>query len=90
MKTLSLFFLLICCLCLMSEAQTKVRIDSTGNYVSITTRKELCAPKSTGKFYTDSKGIKYQVMINCKYKLFVVHKSKIFGFKYKEYITTTK
>jgi len=69
------------------QAQTSVKIDAKGNYIAIakTSAKGTSKATTTGKTYTDAKGIKYNVMKSEKGKLFIVRTSKS-GKTYNQYL----
>lgn len=66
------------------QAQSQVKQDSTGNYYSVTKTKEPA--RSTGKTFTDSKGVVYPVMQSASGKLYVIRTSKKTGKTYKQYL----
>ena len=85
MKTILIsIFLLLCMTCM---SQQKVNKDSTGNYTAVSTVKAKSSDKATGKYFTDSKGIKYPVYISVNNKLYYWKVSAKTGNKYKVYIT---
>jgi hypothetical protein len=79
-------FLLLCLIgaSLNTTAQTKVKLDANGNYISLKESKP--ADKPTGKKYTDDKGITYDVFLNSKDKAYIIRKSKKTGKEYKQYL----
>lgn len=66
-----------------SYGQTKVKIDSKGNYISTSDKKP---DVKTGKTFTDEKGVVYDVYLNSKSKPYVIRKSKKTGKEYKQYL----
>jgi len=83
MKKLLLFALIFYSLLIV--AQTPVKEDSTGNYVSASTKKPPEPATFTGKFYTDSKEERYPVYKTKTGKLFYKKISKK-GTLYRVYI----
>jgi len=63
--------------------KSNVKLDSNGNYVSITNIKQ--SAKLTGKYYIN-KDIKYPVYISKNNKLFIILKSKKTGKEYNKYL----
>jgi hypothetical protein len=88
MKTL--FFISLLFLCLNVVGQKNVTVDKNGNYVSTTVAKAETTNKLTGKYYIDSKGIKYPVYISSNSKLFYYKISSKTGNTYKVYLKTKK
>ena len=68
-----------------SQAQTKVKQDSKGNFVAVTNVREKTPDKPTGQTYTDTKGQSYQVFKSINDKLYIVRTSKS-GNEYKQYL----
>lgn len=69
------------------NAQKKVALDSLGNYVSITTGVTPNKDKETGKFFIDTKGVKYPVRCSINNKLYYLKTAKS-GNVYKVYLKT--
>lgn len=89
-----MFFVCLWVLCvsaIVSNAQTSVKTDSTGNYIAVTKTSQKTGSKSvaTGKYFTDSKGNKFPVYKSVNNKLFYVRVSKA-GNKYNVYLTISK
>ena len=83
-----LFFVLIFILSILAvNAQKKVALDSLGNYVSVSTGGTASKDKATGKFFTDTKGVKYPVRESVNGKLYYLKTAKS-GNVYKVYLTT--
>ncbi len=59
------------------------RMDGSGNYVAVKSVQD--SAKATGKTFTDSKGIVYQLMQSAKGKLYYTRISKT-GNEYKVYL----
>jgi len=71
-----------------ANAQTKVKTDAQGNYVTVKKeRKERAATPATptGKTFTDAKGKVYPVYQSEKGNLFITRTSKS-GKEYKQYL----
>jgi acyl-coenzyme A thioesterase PaaI-like protein len=66
----------------------KVTTDAHGNYVAVKSERVKAEAKETGKTYTDSKGVVYQVMQSANGKLFVIKTSKNTGNEYRMYLKT--
>jgi hypothetical protein len=73
------------------QAQVTVTKDKDGNYTaksrpasSDSTKTDTGKP--TGKTYTDSKGVKYPVLLSPTGKLYVMRTSAKTGNKYKQYL----
>lgn len=64
------------------QAQTTVKQDASGNYVSVSSTAEN---KDTGKTFTDSKGVSFKVFESAKGKLYIKRVSKK-GIEYKQYL----
>lgn len=73
-----LFFIL-----LSVSAIGQVKTDSNGNYFKA---KKDTISQTTGKTYTDDKGISYPVYISAKGKLYILRISKKTGKEYKQYL----
>jgi hypothetical protein len=89
-----MFFVCLWVLCvsaIVSNAQTSVKTDSTGNYIAISVKGQKTGSKAvaTGKYFTDSKGVKYPVYKSVNGKLFYTRVSKS-GNKYNVYLTISK
>lgn len=84
MKTLFIAFLM--CLSLAVMAQKPVVTDKAGNYVSAVKDTTVGGSKLTGKFFVDTKGIKYPVYESVNGKLFYYKTAKTSGNTYKVYI----
>ena len=84
MKTFLLFVFL--CASLMVEAQPKVKLDSLGNYSSMSIPRVKGVDTATGKMYTDSKGIKYPVYKTSTGRIVYHRISKNTGKEYKVYL----
>lgn len=78
--TLSLIIGATCC-----HAQTSIKTDASGNYISVKDTSIVTSAQPTGKTFTDSKGNIYPVMISKNGKLFVIRTSKT-GNKYNQYL----
>lgn len=78
-----LFFLAVLAATMSCNGQTKVKVDSEGNYISTSDKKP---DVKTGKTYTDDKGVVYDVYLNSKSKPYVIRKSKKTGKEYKQYL----
>lgn len=86
MKTFITLLLLF--ICLNVVGQKNVTVDKNGNYVSTSVAKTETTNKLTGKYYIDSKGIKYPVYISSNNKLFYYKVSAKSGNTYKVYLKT--
>lgn len=87
MKRLSLIAAILIALTFGATAQTKVKQDAQGNYTAATVTKTTKSKAvETGKFFTDSKGVKYPVYKSVNGKLFYRKVSKS-GNTYNVYIT---
>lgn len=90
MKTnLSFIFLAVLfAISVETNGQTTVKTDSQGNYTSVSVSGQKTGSKSvlTGKYFTDSKGVKYPVYKSVNGKLFYIRTSKS-GNKYNVYLT---
>lgn len=82
MKTLTTIIFLLFATCAFSQVKTKQ--DANGNFIQVSASKDPA--KSTGKTFTDSRGVKYDVMQSAKGRLFVVRTSKKSGKQYKTYL----
>lgn len=81
---------LICCGAIVANGQTVVKVDSLGNYTSVS--KSVTSgskAKLTGKSFTDKNGIKYPVYISVNGKLFYRKVAKS-GNVYNVYLTISK
>lgn len=79
-----LSLLIILCASL-ANAQTKVKLDTQGNYVSTADpKKAVVIP--TGKVFIDPEGKQFQVFTNSKGRPFIIRKSKKTGKEYKQYL----
>jgi hypothetical protein len=87
-----IFFVCLWLLCVIGNAtaygQTKVTQDKSGNYTAVTNTNNAKGSKAvlTGKYFTDSKSIKYPVYKSVNGKLFYIKTSKA-GNKYNVYLT---
>lgn len=73
-------------LTLGAQAQKKVVMDKSGNFVSLTAGKTTkVADKTTGKFFIDTKGVKYPVYESVNGKFYYLKTAKS-GNIYKVYI----
>ena len=84
--TMILFILFLLLWACPTQAQPKVRIDSIGNYVSLTSIKAKGIDSPTGKFYIDSKGLKYPVYKTSTGRIVYHRISKNTGKEYKVYL----
>lgn len=66
------------------DAQTFVKKDSLGNYITMKSVKT--EDKKTGEFFKDSKGIKYPIYVSSNGKYYVIRTSKKTGKEYKSYL----
>lgn len=71
---------------LIAGAQTTVKTDAQGNYTSVSVAKTT--DKETGKFFIDSKGVKYPVRMSINGKLYYVRTAKTSGKEYRVYLKT--
>lgn len=87
-----LTILFLCLFTFKLQAQTKVKTDAQGNYVTATVKgqKSGSKAKETGKYFVDKDGKKYPVMESKNGKLFIVRISKKTGNPYNQYILTSK
>jgi hypothetical protein len=78
MKKLSLIAAILIAITFSVSAQTKVIQTKNGNYTAATVNKKATGSKAieTGKFFTDSKGVKYPVLKSVNGKLFYRKTSK--------------
>jgi hypothetical protein len=67
------------------NAQKPVKLDSLGNYISLTQKSSNVVMKTTGKYYVDSKGVKYAICESVNGKFYYVKTSKT-GNEYKVYL----
>jgi len=73
-----------------SNAQTKVFVDESGNYVQLAkSDTSKTSYKETSKFFIDKSGAKLPVCVSDKGKEFVFVVSKN-GNKYRKYLTVSK
>lgn len=89
MKKLIISIALFCSVPI-ANAQTKVFVDESGNYVAyarLDTTKTNC--KETGRYFITRKGEKSPVYVTAKGKEFVFSVSKN-GNKYRKYLTVSK
>jgi len=79
---------LLCVGAVSANGQIKVVQTKDGNYTAATVTKKATGSKATetGKFFTDSKGVKYHVLKSVNGKLFYRKTSKS-GNVYNVYIT---
>jgi hypothetical protein len=83
-----LIFIALVAFGVSAQAQNIVKTDSKGNYYQDSTAKSVKIPaKSTGKTFTDSKGLVYPVFENEKGRIFYIRKSKTSGKSYNVYLT---
>jgi hypothetical protein len=68
-------------------AQKKVALDSAGNYIQVSSKGDSTVDKATGKFFVDSKGVKYPVRISVNGNLYYLKTAKS-GNVYKVYLKT--
>ena len=85
MKATLLFSLLF--FSVLSYGQTKVRIDSTGNYTAV---KDTLPDRKTGKYFVLKSGESLPVYINKENKLYVWRVSKKTGKRYKQWLIESK
>jgi hypothetical protein len=77
MKKLSIIAAILIAITFCATAQTKVKQDANGNYIAATvTKTSKSKAVETGKFFTDSKGVKYPVLKSANGKLFYRKTSK--------------
>lgn len=88
-QTLKTIAFVICLLTMAfvvgANAQTSVKLDQAGNYVSASAGKDSVSYKATGKTFTDNKGKSYPVYVSKNGKLFVLRISKA-GNEYRQYL----
>lgn len=91
MKTLLFVLLLFAGLTVNAQPQIKstVRVDSVGNYYSITAPRVKGIDTPTGKYFMDSKGIKYPIVKTSTGRL-VYYKLSRNGNIYKVYLDAIK
>lgn len=91
-KIYSILFIIWCMILTVDvlTAQTLVKTDSAGNYVSATVAKPKVADKLTGSNYVDSKGVIYPIWESAKGKLYYYKVSAKTTKKYKCYIEIQK
>lgn len=80
LKIVALSFIMFLCFVGAASAQN-AKQDASGNYIAISDT----GSKPTGKVFTDSKGIKYPVLVSANGKLYYMRTSKA-GKVYKAYI----
>ena len=85
MKNL-LFIALLLFVTLAAIGQKPVVVDKSGNYTSVAVKDTVAGNKLTGKFFVDTKGIKYPVYESVNGKLFYYKTAKTSGNIYKVYI----
>lgn len=85
MKNL-LFIALLLFVTLAAIGQKPVVVDKSGNYVAVSVKDSSATNKLTGKFFTDTKGVKYPVYESVNGKLFYYKTAKTSGNIYKVYI----
>lgn len=68
-----------------ANAQTSVKLEQSGNYVSASAGKDSVSYKPTGKTFTTSKGETFPVYISKNGKLFIIRTSKS-GNQYRNYL----
>ncbi len=86
-STIILILILISIIFFNNAQSQNVVQDKNGNYVAIKSNTmNTDSLKSTGKTYTDTKGVSYAVYITRTNKLFVIKTSKNTGNKYKMYL----
>lgn len=73
-------YILLLLLMYTAPARAQMVQDAQGNYTMI-----IAKAQSTGKTFTDAKGIKYPIMQSIKGKYFIVRTSKQ-GKAYKQYL----
>lgn len=85
----SLFGLLILVMVMFvacaANAQKPVKLDSMGNYVSSNVFKEKIVDETTGKFFVDTKGVKYPIYRSSNSKMYYLKTAKS-GNIYKVYL----
>lgn len=82
----SLLTLLIVLMLSFTGSAQNAKVGKDGNYYAASTAKSTQPAKSTGKTYTDAKGIVYPVQESAKGKLFIIRTSKKTGKEYKQYL----
>jgi len=85
MKKALMLLLAVLSLTVGTKAQN-AKVDATGNYIAVSKAVEADSAKNTGKTFTDHKGLKFDVKISPKGKLFYVRTSKA-GNQYKVYLS---
>lgn len=82
-----IIILLSIILCNNNTYSQNIRVDNNGNYIATTSiKKSNDSLISTGKTFTDAKGIVYPVYKSTNDKLFVIRTSKKTGNQYKMYL----
>ena len=92
-RKIMIFFLILIAMfgyAVVCNAQT-VRLDASGNYVAVKdtatkTGKKLVGDVPTGKFYIDSKGVKWPVYTSPTGRLVIIRTSKESGDQYRQYL----
>lgn len=84
-----LFFAMFVLISLSAAAQTKVKIDSTGNFIALSQRPDTIAGEPTGKYLTVKDGTRYPVYLSATGRYYIVRTSKKTGKQYKQYLTVT-
>ena len=84
-----LFVMLVLCLTVLItvQAQKKVALDSLGNYTTVKALGVTTKDAETGKFFIDSKGVKYPVRESVNGNLYYLKTAKS-GNIYKVYLKT--
>ena len=85
MKATLLFSLLF--FSVLSYGQTKVRIDSTGNYTAV---RDTLPDRKTGRYFVLKSGESLPVYITKTGKLYVWRVSKKTGNRYKQWLIESK
>lgn len=81
-----MFVLLVCAIAVASAtAQTKVKENAEGNYVSISDSAKK-ADQFTGKYFINAKGEKFPVYISSKGNLYYIKVSEKSGNPYRVYL----
>jgi hypothetical protein len=73
-------YILLLLLMYTAPARAQMVQDAQGNYTMI-----IAKAQSTGKTFTDAKGVKYPIMQSIRGKLYIVRTSKT-GKTYKQYL----
>lgn len=87
-KIIAIVIFIILSLSLNVIGQTRVKVDSKGNYSAVAKQSANSTSKAikTDKTYTDSKGKKYEVWQSVRGKLFIIRTSAK-GNEYKQYLS---